>query len=49
MGRIDDMVTAQAPAIPYLWDKIPTIKAADVRGVTNPYTTAWDLTFTSLK
>ncbi|MGZ4276706.1 MAG: hypothetical protein ACXVVU_08620, partial [Solirubrobacteraceae bacterium] len=49
VGRIDDMVTAQAPAIPYLWDKIPTIKAADVRGVTNPYTTAWDLTFTSLK
>ena len=43
------MVTRQAPAIPYLWDKIPTVKAADVRGVVNEYSTSWDLSFSSLK
>jgi peptide/nickel transport system substrate-binding protein len=48
-GEIDDMVTRQAPAIPYLWDKIPTVKAADVRGVVNEYSTSWDLSFSSLK
>ena len=48
-GQIDDMVTKQAPAIPYLWDKIPTVKAADVRGVVNEYSTSWDLSFSSLK
>ena len=48
-GEIDDMVTAQAPAIPYLWDKIPTVESSDVRGVVNQYSTSWDLNFTSLK
>ncbi len=48
-GKIDDMVTEQAPAIPYLWDKIPTVEAPDVRGVVNQYSTSWDLDFTSLK
>ena len=31
-------------AIPYLWDKIPTVEAPDVRGVVNQYSTSWDLT-----
>ena len=48
-GNIDDMVTAQAPGIPYLWDKIPTVEASDVRGVVNQYSTSWDLDFTSLE
>ena len=48
-GNIDDMVTAQAPGIPYLWDKIPTVESPDVRGVVNQYSTSWDLDFTSLK
>jgi peptide/nickel transport system substrate-binding protein len=48
-GTIDKMVTQQAPAIPYLWDKIPTVESADVRGVINQYATSWDLNFTSLK
>jgi hypothetical protein len=43
------MVTEQAPAIPYLWDKIPTVVSPDVRGVVNEYATSWDLNFTSLK
>jgi peptide/nickel transport system substrate-binding protein len=48
-GNIDRMVTQQAPAIPYLWDKIPTVQSSDVRGVINQYATSWDLNFTSLK
>jgi peptide/nickel transport system substrate-binding protein len=48
-GEIDRQVTEQAPAIPYLWDKIPTVESPDVRGVVNPYSTSWDLSFTSLK
>ena len=40
---------AQAPGIPYLWDKIPTVESPDVRGVVNQYSTSWDLDFTSLK
>ena len=43
-GKIDDMVTQQAPAIPYLWDKIPTVEAPDVRGVVNEYSTSWTST-----
>jgi peptide/nickel transport system substrate-binding protein len=48
-GAIDDMITAQAPGIVYLWDKIPTVEAPNVRGVVNQYSTSWDLDFTSLK
>ncbi len=48
-GQIDDMVTQQAPGIPYLWDKIPTVESSNVRGVVNQYSTSWDLDFTSLK
>jgi peptide/nickel transport system substrate-binding protein len=48
-AKIDDMVTAQAPGIVYLWDKIPTVEASNVRGVVNQYSTSWDLDFTSLK
>ena len=40
---------SRRPAIPYLWDKIPTVEAPDVRGVVNQYSTSWDLDFTSLK
>jgi peptide/nickel transport system substrate-binding protein len=48
-GKIDDMVTQQAPGIPYLWDKIPTVESSNVRGVVNQNSTSWDLDFTSLK
>jgi peptide/nickel transport system substrate-binding protein len=48
-GAIDDMVTAQAPGVVYLWDKIPQVEAPNVRGVVNQYSTSWDLDFTSLK
>jgi len=48
-AKIDDMITAQAPGIVFLWDKIPTVESANVRGVINQYSTSWDLDFTSLK
>jgi peptide/nickel transport system substrate-binding protein len=48
-GEIDKMVTEQAPAIPFIWDKVPTVESSNVRGVVNEYSTSWDLNFTSLK
>ena len=46
---VDKMVTAQAPAIPYIWDDQANIQSADVAGVINKSTANWDLSFTSLK
>jgi peptide/nickel transport system substrate-binding protein len=48
-GEVDRMATAQAPGIPYLWDTVPIVEAANVRGVVNQYATGWDLSFTSLR
>jgi peptide/nickel transport system substrate-binding protein len=48
-GEIDKMVVEQAAAVPWLWDKLPTVQSADVRGVVNDYNTSWDLSFTSLE
>jgi peptide/nickel transport system substrate-binding protein len=48
-GEIDKMVVREAAAVPWLWDKLPTVKSADVRGVVNDYNTSWDLSFTSLE
>jgi peptide/nickel transport system substrate-binding protein len=48
-GEIDDMIMAQAPAIPYIWDDQANIASADVAGVINKFNANWDLTFTSLK
>jgi peptide/nickel transport system substrate-binding protein len=48
-GEVDRMATAQAPGVPFLWDTIPIVESANVRGVVNQYATSWDLSFTSLK
>ncbi|HEX6023525.1 MAG TPA: ABC transporter substrate-binding protein [Solirubrobacter sp.] len=48
-GEADRMITAQAPGVPWLWDKWPNIRSANVNGVVNLWNTSWDLTFTSLK
>jgi peptide/nickel transport system substrate-binding protein len=48
-GEIDKMITEQAPAIPFTWDKATSIWSKDVQGAINPYTTQLDFTFTSLK
>ena len=46
---INRQIVAQAPGIPYIWDKSANIRSRDVQGVSNGYFTTWDLSFTSLK
>ncbi len=48
-GEVDRMVTALAPAVPWLWDRQPLIASKDVKGVANEYATGWDLSFSSLR
>ncbi len=48
-ANVDEMITAQAPAIPYIWDDQANIQSADVAGVVNKFNANWDLSFTSLK
>jgi len=47
-GVIDDMVMAQAPAVPWVWDNQSNIQSADVAGVINLFNANWDLSFTSI-
>ena len=46
---IDRQITAQAPAVPWIWDDTPNIRSSDVAGVINKFNGNWDLSFTSLK
>jgi peptide/nickel transport system substrate-binding protein len=48
-GNIDKMITADAPAVPLVWDKTTLIWSKDVQGVANQYFDAIDFSFTSLK
>ena len=48
-AAINDMIIAQAPAIPYIWDKTALIASKDINLVPNPYTTVQDFNFSSLK
>jgi peptide/nickel transport system substrate-binding protein len=48
-GEIDRLVTEQAPAVPWNWDKWPNIRSANVNGVVSEWTNAWDVAFTSIK
>jgi peptide/nickel transport system substrate-binding protein len=48
-GKIDQMVTAAAPGILWLWDKGPSLMSKNVNGVLNKENASWDLSFTSLK
>ena len=46
---IDKMITEDAPAVPFLWDKTTVLESKDVQGAGNAYYDSWDLAFTSLK
>jgi len=46
---IDKMITGDAPAVPFLWDKTTVLESKDVQGAGNSYYDGWDLAFTSLK
>lgn len=48
-GEIDKMITADAPAVPFVWDNTNLIHSANVNGVANEYYTAFDFSFTSIK
>jgi len=48
-AEVDKLVTAQAPAVPWLWDKWPLIQSKNVNGAVSLFNSDWDFTFTSLK
>jgi peptide/nickel transport system substrate-binding protein len=48
-GDIDRMVTEQAVAVPWIWDKQALVQSANVNGVVAEYNSQWDLSWTSLK
>jgi len=48
-GEIDKQVTAQAPAIPWVWDDNVNIRSKNVNGVVNKFNAQYDLSFTSLE
>lgn len=47
-GEIDRMVTAQAPALPWMWDYFPAISSADVVNVINTFNGVTDFSYASL-
>jgi peptide/nickel transport system substrate-binding protein len=48
-ARINKMIVAEAPAVPYVWDKQANVRSADVKGVISEFTSVWDLSHTSLE
>jgi peptide/nickel transport system substrate-binding protein len=48
-GKIDDMIMAQAPAVPWLWDYEANISSANVVPVINEFNGLTDVTFTSVQ
>lgn len=48
-GEVDKMITAQAPAVPFIWDNTTIVWSKDVNGQVNPYNPLADYNWTSLK
>jgi hypothetical protein len=48
-GKIDDLIIAQAPAIPWDWDYEANVNSANARAVINEFNGLDDLAFTSIK
>jgi len=48
-ANVNKMIVAQAPGVPYIWDKTILTESANVQGAANQYDTDWDLAYTSLK
>jgi peptide/nickel transport system substrate-binding protein len=48
-AEVDRAVTALAPGVPIVWNREPTLRSADVKGVLDPELATWDLSFTSLR
>ena len=48
-GKIDDLIVAQAPGIPWDWDYEANVSSSNVLPVINEFNALADLAFTSLK
>jgi peptide/nickel transport system substrate-binding protein len=48
-GGVDREITAAAPAVPLVWDRVSMAHSADVNAVANENLGVWDLAFTSLR
>jgi peptide/nickel transport system substrate-binding protein len=48
-AEIDRMITEQAPAVNWLWDKTPNIRSENVNGVVDEDNALWSLAHTSLR
>ena len=48
-GAADRAITATAPAVPLVWDKVAMARSADVAAVANESLGVWDFAFTALK
>ena len=48
-AKINHMIAADAPGIPYIWDKTVVASSSNINQVTNGYYTTQDLNFTSVK
>jgi peptide/nickel transport system substrate-binding protein len=48
-AAVDRQVTADAPAIPFVWDVVTLVRSADMVGALNPYSTDWDLSFSAFR
>ncbi len=46
---VNELVSEQAPAVPWIWEHYPLIQSTDLAGVVNLQNSSWDLNFTSLK
>jgi peptide/nickel transport system substrate-binding protein len=47
-AKIDDQITALAPAVPWVWDNDVLVRSANVNGVANLFNGEWDLAYTSI-
>jgi peptide/nickel transport system substrate-binding protein len=47
-GKVDDQISALAPAIPWVWDNETYVRSNDVAGVVNLFNAEWDLAFSSV-
>jgi peptide/nickel transport system substrate-binding protein len=48
-AEADKMITEQAPAVNWIWDKTPLVASKNVNAVASQYNGQWDVAWTSLK
>ena len=48
-ANVDREITAAAPAVPLVWDRVSMAHSADVNAVANESLGVWDLAFTSIR